>query len=66
MKVTFVGGESGPEGSPCVWATDRHTLIVQGFPVTDTEALAAMNIPGHETCVEIPRDLVRHIPVPEV
>jgi len=65
MKVTFVGGESGPEGSPRVWATDRDTLIVQGLPVTDTEALAAMAVPGHETCVEVPRGLLAHLAGPQ-
>ncbi len=64
MKVTLVGGGSGPEGSPRVWATDRETWIVQGYRVEDAEALAAMSIPSHETCVEIPRDLVRYFPRP--
>jgi hypothetical protein len=44
-----------------VWATDRDTLIVQGFPVTDAEALAAMAVPGHEACVEVPRGLLAYL-----
>lgn len=40
--------------------TDLHdtgggTYIVSGAPVTDTEALSQMDIPGHESCVEVPK-----------
>ncbi|MGH3320020.1 MAG: hypothetical protein ACRDN9_07535 [Streptosporangiaceae bacterium] len=66
MKVTFVGGGSGPEGSPRVWATDRNTLIVQGYRVTDAEALTTMGVPAHEEVVEIPRELARHFPHEDV
>jgi hypothetical protein len=62
VDVTLLGGGSGPEGSPRVWATDRGTLVVQGYRVEDAEALAKMNIPGHETCVEIPRSLLPFFP----
>jgi hypothetical protein len=34
--------------------TGRGTFILSGVPVTDAEALAQMDIPGHETCVEVP------------
>jgi len=33
--------------------TGRGSSILSGAPVTDVEALSQMNIPGHETCVEI-------------
>lgn len=33
--------------------TGRGSVILSGNPVTDTEALAQMDIPGHETCVEV-------------
>lgn len=33
--------------------TGRGSFIVSGAPVTDVEALSQMDIPGHETCVEI-------------
>lgn len=33
--------------------TGRDSYLLSGTPVTDTEALAQMDIPGHETCVEV-------------
>jgi hypothetical protein len=33
--------------------TGRGTVILSGCPVGDPEALAQMDIPGHETCVEV-------------
>ncbi len=33
--------------------TGRGTYVLSGAPVTDPEALGQMDIPGHETCVEV-------------
>lgn len=42
---------------PALAATLRDTghdsYILTGDPVTDPEALAQLDIPGHETCVEV-------------
>lgn len=56
MRLTFVGKDpdSNPTGSPTVYRTDRGSWVVQGWAVTDRDALAAMDIPAGETCVEIP------------
>jgi hypothetical protein len=35
--------------------TGHNSFIVSGSPVTDTETLSQMDIPGHETCVEVPK-----------
>lgn len=35
--------------------TGRGSFIVSGLPVTDATALSQMDIPGHETCVEVPK-----------
>jgi hypothetical protein len=40
-----------------LFATDRGTYVVQGAIVTDPDALAAMNLPEHETAVEVPASL---------
>lgn len=64
MKLTHLGTESGDTGCPTVYATDRGTFVVQGWRLTDTEALVAMAIPDHETAVEIPAELLRHFPRP--
>lgn len=33
----------------------RGGFVVSGLPVTDAQALSQMDIPDHETCVEIPK-----------
>lgn len=33
--------------------TEQDTYILSGVAVTDVVALARMDIPGHETCVEV-------------
>jgi hypothetical protein len=60
MRLALVGmdPDSNPTGSPTVYRTDRGSWLVQGWVVTDPEALAQMNIPAGETAVEIPDRLV--------
>ena len=61
MRLTLVGKdpESNPTGSPTVYRTDRGSWLVQGWVVTDLEALAQMDIPAGETVVEIPDRMLR-------
>lgn len=35
--------------------TGRGSFVLSGTPVTDRRALSQMDIPGHETCVEVPK-----------
>lgn len=60
MRLTFIGKdpESNPTGSPMVYRTDRATWVVQGWVVTDPEALGQMTIPDGETAVEIPDRMI--------
>jgi hypothetical protein len=61
MRLTFIGKDpdSNPTGSPTVYRTDRETWVVQGWMVTDPDALAEMNIPDGETAVEIPDRMIQ-------
>jgi hypothetical protein len=61
MHLTLIGKdpESNPTGSPTVYRTDRGTWVVQGWAVTDPEALTQMNIPGGEAAVEIPDRMIQ-------
>lgn len=61
-SLPFLGGESGPNGSPRLYATDRGTFVVQGYKVEDAETLGQLRIPGHETVVEIPAELLKYFP----
>lgn len=65
MKLTLLGVETDDDGSPSLYLSDRRTYVVQGWRVTDAEALAAMNIPDHETATEIPLGLLRFVVPPE-
>lgn len=63
MKLTHLATESGNTGCPSLYATDRDTFLVQGWRVLDTEALSQLDIPVHETVIEVPRALLeRHVP----
>lgn len=60
MQLTFIAKDpdSNPTGSPTLYRTDRGSWVVQGWVVTDPDALAEMGIPAGESCVEIPDRLV--------
>ncbi|WP_084477588.1 hypothetical protein [Nocardia jejuensis] len=60
MRLTFIAKDPGsnPSGSPTLYRTDRDSWVVQGWVVTDPAALARMDIPEGESCVEIPDRLI--------
>ena len=62
MQLQFLGSTSDNGGSPTLYATDRDTFVVQGWKVLDEETLAQMKIPGHETVIEIPKELLSFAP----
>jgi len=62
VKLALLGTESVHGDCPRLYATDRDTFVVQGLRVTDPDALELMQIPGHETAVEIPIGLLRFAP----
>jgi hypothetical protein len=65
MKLTFLGKDSTPNDSPTLYATDRETYLVQGYVVTDPEALSQMRVPDGETVVEVPKRLMTYLPPEE-
>jgi hypothetical protein len=60
MRLNFIAKDpaSDPKGSPTLYRTDRGSWVVQGWVVADPDALAVMDIPDGEGCVEIPDRLV--------
>jgi hypothetical protein len=62
MRLTFLGKESSPGDSPTLYETDRGTYVIQGWKVTDDEALAQMRIPANEECIEVPKALMKYLP----
>ncbi|MFJ6569850.1 hypothetical protein ACIQNU_20755 [Streptomyces sp. NPDC091292] len=52
--------ESPSGGSPTVYLDDeKDSYLVQGLKVEDAERLGQMDIPDHESVVEIPRRMVQ-------
>lgn len=52
--------ESPSGGSPTIYLDDEtNEYLVQGITVLDKERLDQMDIPGHESVVEIPRRMVQ-------
>lgn len=43
---------------PIVHIAENGNYIIKGLRVADTEALGQMNIPDHETCVEVSRSAI--------
>ena len=60
MKLSFLGSTSQEGQCPTLYATDRDSFVVQGWAVTDPEALGDLRdvLPG-ETFVEVPKALLR-------
>jgi hypothetical protein len=60
MRLRFLGTDSEKGGCPTLYATDRGTYVVQGWAVTDPEALGDLrDILEGESFVEIPREVLR-------
>jgi len=60
MRLTFLGTDSQEGHCPTMYATDRDTFVIQGWKVTDPEALAGLrDVLDGETFVEIPKQLLR-------
>ncbi|MDR7279497.1 hypothetical protein [Catenuloplanes atrovinosus] len=63
MKLTFIRKTvlSGNTNCPSLYHTDRDTFLVQGWRVTDPDALSQLQIPSHETVVEVPVDVLAEV-----
>jgi hypothetical protein len=63
VKLTFVRKtiKSQVNNCPSLYRTDRDTFVVQGWRVSDPEALAQLDIPAHETVVEVPADVLAEV-----
>ncbi len=62
MHLTFLGSTSNNGGSPTLFDTDTGTYVIQGWKVLDADTLAQLNLPEHETVVEVPKALLGFAP----
>ena len=59
MRLQFLGSDSDVHRCPTLYATDRGTYVVQGWTVTDPEALGDLrHVLEGESFVEIPRKVL--------
>jgi hypothetical protein len=62
MKLTYVTGPTGEDGSPRIYVTDRAegpTAGVQGYLIDATsKSTAEPPLPGGEDIVEVPVELI--------
>ncbi|MFF0386042.1 hypothetical protein [Streptomyces sp. NPDC004286] len=48
--------ESPSGGSPTIYLDEeKDTYLVQGWKVEDADRLGQLDVPGHETVIEMPR-----------
>jgi hypothetical protein len=62
MRLIYLGktADSGKNGCPALYATDRGTYVVQGKVVTDPDAVADLReLADDESFVEVPADVLR-------
>ncbi|MBZ4319085.1 hypothetical protein [Streptomyces huiliensis] len=57
LKATLLASTCDLKDCPALYTTDRDTLLVQGETPTDH----GLEIPAHETLVEIPMELIRKV-----
>ncbi|MGI5127541.1 hypothetical protein ACQEVB_12085 [Pseudonocardia sp. CA-107938] len=71
MRAEFLGKDPNSKsgGSPAAYATnraDRRTYLIQGWRITDGEALADVgHVPDHEGINEVPVEVLRLVAVRE-
>ena len=59
MRLRFLGDDTQDRGCPSLYATDRGAYVVQGWTVTDPEALGDLRyVLEGESFVEIPRKVL--------
>lgn len=59
MKLRMIaGGDCAASTCPTAYLTDRGTAVVQGYVITDPEALAELELPAGENAVEVPVELL--------
>lgn len=59
MKLTKISDGCENRNCPTVYETDRGTFVVQGYVISDPQALDQLGLPAGESAVEVPADLLK-------
>lgn len=64
MKLTKIADDCDHGPCPALYdiTESPEDVIVQGYAVTDPDALRQLNLPPGETAVRVPRGLLRQLP----
>ena len=67
MELRFLGKVTDGGNSPTLFDTDeimfgREIFVIQGWEITNPNALAKLNLPDHETAIAVPKELMRYLP----
>ncbi len=67
MKLRFLGKVTDGGNSPALFDTNeimfgREIFVVQGWKISDPDALASLNLPDHEAAIAVPKELMRYLP----
>jgi hypothetical protein len=63
MLVQLVRGGDCSDGKTCpaLYRTDRDTLVVQGWVLTDSDLLSELDLPADMQAVEVPTGLLAEV-----
>jgi hypothetical protein len=59
-----LSGEVTTVAPPVVHVNEKGNYLMRGAEVLEAEALSQMDIPGHESCVEVPKAEMRKLVEP--
>lgn len=59
MKLSKISDGCENRNCPAIYETDRGTFVVQGYVVSDPQALKQLGLPAGESAVEVPADLLK-------
>jgi hypothetical protein len=62
MKLRFLGKETESGNPPTLYETDTGMYVVQGWVISDPEALSQLALPEGESAVMVPKALMSHLP----
>jgi hypothetical protein len=67
MKLRFLGKVTDGGNSPTLFDTNeimfgKEIFVLQGWKITDPDALARLDLPDHETALAVPKELMRYLP----
>ena len=62
MRLRFLGKVTESGNSPTLYDTDEGMYVIQGWVISDREALSQLALPADESAVMVPKTLMRHLP----